>query len=92
MITLLAGGLSLVVLLLLERPYGSNSRLQQPWRQIKTAKGWTYWRDLLTRRRHLYDLNRDPWQVHNRVRRKPDLARRLQRRLSRIADCSARCP
>ncbi|MEZ5060457.1 MAG: sulfatase [Solirubrobacterales bacterium] len=78
--------------LLLERPYGSNSRLQQPWRQIKTAKGWTYWRDLLTRRRHLYDLNRDPWQVHNRVRRKPDLARRLQRRLSRIADCSARCP
>ncbi len=78
--------------LLLERPYGGNSRLQQPWRQIKTAKGWTYWRDLLTGRRHLYDLERDPRQVHNRVRREPQLVRRLQRRLSRIAACAAPCP
>lgn len=78
--------------LLLERPYGSASRLQQPWRQLKTAKGWTYWRDLITGRRHLYDLDRDPWQLHNRVRREPRLARRLQRRMSRAADCADPCP
>ena len=79
-------------MLLLERIAGSGTRLQQPWRQLKTAKGWTYWRDLISGRRHLYDLNRDPYQVHNRVRREPRLARKLQRRMRRVADCANRCP
>lgn len=77
--------------LLLERPYGGSTRLQQPWRQIKTAKGWTYWRNLRNGR-HLYDLGRDPLQLHNRLRREPELARRLNRRMNRIADCAAPCP
>lgn len=78
--------------LLLERPYGGSTRLQQPWRQIKTAKGWTYWRNLRNGRSHLYDLGRDPLQLHNRLRREPELARRLNRRMNRIADCAAPCP
>lgn len=78
--------------LLLERLVGSSSRLQQPWRQIKTASGWDYWRDLISGRRRLYDLDRDPYQLHNRVRREPEVARRLQQRMSRIADCANPCP
>ena len=78
--------------LLLERLFGRSSRLQQPWRQIKTARGWTYWRDLKTGRRHLYDLRRDPYQVHNRVGREPKLVRRLQRRMNRVATCADPCP
>jgi N-acetylglucosamine-6-sulfatase len=78
--------------LLLERIDGSRSRLQQPWRQIKTANGWDYWRDLISGRRHLYDLDRDPAQIHNRIRRDPEVAHRLARRLRKIADCAAPCP
>lgn len=79
-------------MLLLERIDGGPSRLQQPWLQLKTAKGWTYWRDTISARRHLYDLNRDPYQAHNRVRREPELARKLNRRLNRVADCANPCP
>jgi arylsulfatase A-like enzyme len=78
--------------LLLERIDGGPGRASRPWRQIKTANGWTYWRDLISGRRHLYDLERDPFQVHNRIRREPKLARKLERRLRRAADCAARCP
>jgi arylsulfatase A-like enzyme len=78
--------------LLLERPYGFGSRLQQPWQELKTATGWTYWRNLIDGRRHLYDLRTDPWQLHSLVKSKPGVARRLDRRLSRVADCSAPCP
>lgn len=78
--------------LLLERTYGWRGRVGQPWRQLKTADGWTYWRDLITGRRHLYDLDRDPFQLHNRLRREPRLARRLNRRLNRVAACAAPCP
>jgi arylsulfatase A-like enzyme len=79
-------------MLLLERPYGFSSRLQQPWRELKTRSGWTYWRDLISGRRHLYDLNSDPWQLHNLVKAKPDVVHRLQRRLSGVAACAAPCP
>lgn len=79
-------------LLLLERTYGWRGRVGQPWLQIKTASGWNYWRDLITGRRHLYDLDRDPGQLHNRVRREPQRVRRLNKRLRRIADCAAPCP
>lgn len=79
-------------MLLLERTYGWRGRVGQPWLQIKTANGWDYWRDLITGRRHLYDLDRDPYQVHNRVRREPERVRRLNQRLRRIADCAAPCP
>ncbi|MBA2522710.1 MAG: sulfatase [Solirubrobacterales bacterium] len=78
--------------LLLERLHGGTSRLQQPWRQIKTASGWTYWRDLISGHRHLYDLDRDPYQLHNRVTREPHLVHKLQRRMSRFADCANPCP
>ncbi len=78
--------------LLLERLYGWSGRVGQPWLQIKTADGWTYWRDLITKRRHLYDLDRDPGQIHNRIRREPQRARKLNRRLNRIRDCAAPCP
>ena len=79
-------------MLLLERPYGWAGRVGQPWLQIKTANGWTYWRDLITKRRHLYDLDRDPYQLHNRIRREPQRARKLNQRLNRIRDCAAPCP
>jgi N-acetylglucosamine-6-sulfatase len=79
-------------MLLLERPYGSDSRLQQPWRQLKTASGWTFWRNLIDGKRFLFDLNRDPFQIHNRIGREPELASRLARRLHRVADCADPCP
>ena len=78
--------------LLLERIDGGPSRIFRPWRQLKTANGWTYWRDLISGRRHLYDLKRDPFQMHNRVRREPELVRKMQRRLRRAAACAAPCP
>ena len=78
--------------LLLERLDGSPGRLQQPWLQLKTAKGWSYWRELITGRRHLYDLNRDPGQLHNRVRRERKLVRKLDSRLNRVANCANPCP
>ncbi len=78
--------------LLLERPYGWRGRVGQPWLQLKTASGWTYWRDLISGRRRLYDLDRDPDQLHNRVRRERRRTRRMNRRLNRVADCAAPCP
>lgn len=80
-------------ILLLERLNGSGgSRETQPWRQIKTASGWTYWRELFSGRRHLYDLKSDPLQLDNRVRAKPKLARKLKRRLNQIKSCADPCP
>ncbi len=78
--------------LLLERLDGGPGRVQQPWLQIKTADGWTYWRDLITGRRHLYDLTRDPYQAHDRLRREPKLARKLNRRVNKFRDCANPCP
>ena len=79
--------------LLLERLNGSAGiSADQPWRQIKTARGWTYWRELLSGRRYLFDINEDPYQLHNLVRREPELAARLNRRLTRMKSCAAPCP
>lgn len=79
--------------LLLERLIGkSGPAADQPWRQIKTATGWTYWREARSGRRHLYDLDRDPLQLDNRVASNPKLARRLQSLLNRSRGCAAPCP
>jgi len=79
--------------LLLERLNGSSgAAADQPWRQIKTAKGWTYWRELASGRRHLYDLDRDPLQLDNRARRNPATSRRLQRLMNRYRRCADPCP
>ena len=69
-----------------------GSSATQPWRQIKTASGWTYWRELISGRRHLYDLNEDPLQLHNRVRGRTKLARRLEQKVERFRRCKAPCP
>lgn len=73
--------------LLLERLRGPA-----PWRQIKTASDWTYWEWTRSGKRRLYDLDRDPQQTRNLVRREPERARRLHRKLRRAADCAAPCP
>lgn len=78
--------------LLLERLVVRNENKTDPWLQLKTAKGWTYWRDLDGGDRHLYNRRRDPYQVDNRARRQPKLVRTLNRRLRRVQDCAAPCP
>lgn len=80
-------------LLLLERLNGSaRTSATQPWRQVKTASGWTYWRELISGRRHLYNLNEDPLQLRNRVRDRPKLARRLEEKIDKFRRCKAPCP
>ena len=79
--------------LLLERLIGSGGApADQPWRQVKTAGGWTYWREQRSGRRHLYDLERDPLQLTNRVRANPRRARRMQRLLNEFRGCENPCP
>ncbi len=78
--------------LLLERLVTSNDNWSYRWRQLATANGMTYWRDLDSGRRFLFDLRRDPAQVHNLVRRKPALARKLDRRMQRVRNCADPCP
>lgn len=78
--------------LLLERLYVSNDNGNYRWRELKTARGLTYWRDLDSGRRHLYDLRSDPHQVHNLVHERPAVAHRLARRMKRVADCANPCP
>ncbi len=79
--------------LLLERLIGSSGLpADQPWRQIKTASGWTYWREQRSGRRHLYDLGRDPLQLDNRVRTNRKRAERLQGLLSEFRGCENPCP
>ena len=81
-------------LLLMEKLTGANQVPKfKPWRQIKTASNWTYWRRIDgTGKRYLFDLDRDPYQVHNRVAREPKLARKLERKLRRVSDCANPCP
>lgn len=78
--------------LLLERLVVRNENKTDPWLQLKTSKGWSYWRDLDGGDRHLYDRRRDPYQVDNRAMRQPKLVRSLDRRLRRVRDCAAPCP
>lgn len=79
--------------LLLERLNGSSGPSDdQPWRQIKTSRGWTYWRELESGRRYLFDIEADPFQLDNLVRERPEVALRLNRRLNRMKSCAAPCP
>ena len=78
--------------LLLERLVTSNHNWSFRWRQLKTAKGLTYWRNLDSGKRYLYDLRKDPHQVHNLARRKRGLARRLDRRMQKVRNCADPCP
>lgn len=78
--------------LLLERIEGSSKPGKDAWRQIKTASGYTYWEYGDGGHRRLYDLNRDPYQLKNLVRKRPELAKRLQREIDRVADCAGDCP
>jgi hypothetical protein len=65
----------------------------QPWRQVKTAKGWTYWRRIDgSGRKYLFNLKKDPYQVHNRLKREPKLARKLEKKWKKFADCADPCP
>ena len=78
--------------LLLERLVGLQRSYRRPWRQIKTAAGWSYWRYPESGKRRLFNLNRDPAQAHNLIQRKPRRARRLQARLTAMIDCADPCP
>lgn len=79
--------------LILERLNGSGgSSATNPWRQIKTSSGWTYWRELISGRRHLYNLVEDPQQLHNRAKGRRKLARRLDEKMDRYRRCKAPCP
>lgn len=79
--------------LLLERLNGSSGPPEdQPWRQIKTSRGWTYWRELESGRRYLFDVEADPLQLDNLVREQPEVASRLNRRLNRMKSCANPCP
>ena len=80
--------------LLMEKLAGVNQvPAFQPWRQIKTAKGWTYWRRIDgTGRKYLFNLKKDPYQVHNRLKREPKLARTLEKKWRKFADCANPCP
>jgi len=83
-------------ILLLERLIGSERPAagpgRHPWLELETATGWAYWRDTVTGREHLYDRDRDPYETRNLIRRRPQVAARLDRRLGRVADCAAPCP
>ena len=78
--------------LLLERLVTTNDNWSYRWRQLATAKGWTYWRNLDSGRRFLFDLRRDPHQVHNLAGSKPGLVRTLDRRMQRVRSCADPCP
>lgn len=79
--------------LLLERQIGMTNRPHRdPWRQIKTADGWTYWRDLDTGVPHLYDLRSDPYQLHNLAGVRPAVANRLDAEMRKVAFCADPCP
>jgi len=79
--------------LLLERLIGSSGpSADQPWRQVKTAGGWTYWREQRSGRRYLFDLEHDPLQLDNRVRELPRRAQRMQRLLNEFRGCRNPCP
>ncbi len=81
--------------LLLERLVGSERRrnaAKHPWLQLKTATGWSFWRDQISGRRHLYDSVRDQYQTRNLLKRRPAVADRLEARMDAVADCAAPCP
>lgn len=78
--------------LLLERIEGSSKPGRGPWRQIKTRSGYTYWQYGNGGHQRLYDLNHDPYQMKNLVRKKPGLVRRLQGEVERVKDCAGDCP
>ena len=78
--------------LLLRRIVGTKAQKRHPWSQIRTASGWTYWRDVTTGYERLYNQREDPYQVDNLIRKRPDLADRLAARLTEIEDCAAPCP
>ncbi|MGI8727264.1 MAG: sulfatase-like hydrolase/transferase [Solirubrobacterales bacterium] len=79
--------------LLLEKPVEGTALGFAAWQQIKTRRGWTYWRRRDgSGKRHLYHLPTDPNQLRNRYRREPKLARRLERKLRGARDCAAPCP
>ncbi len=78
--------------LLLERLEGSDKPGKGTWRQIKTSSGYTYWEYGDGGHQRLYDLERDPYQLKNLVRKKPKLAERLQREIDRVKDCAGDCP
>ena len=79
--------------LLLERLIGmSNRPHRDPWRQIKSASGWTYWRNLDNGTEHLYDLRTDPFQTRNLAGVRPAVRNRLARRMRAAAACANPCP
>ena len=79
--------------MLMEKLAGNSVPKFKAWREIKTAGGWTYFRRIDgTGKRYLFDLKRDPYQVHNRYKRDPKLARKLEHKLEKYADCAAPCP
>jgi arylsulfatase A-like enzyme len=78
--------------LLMERLEGAKKPGRGTWRQIKTANGYTYWEYGDGGHQRLYDLKKDPYQMHNLVRKKPALVKRLQREIDRVKDCAGDCP
>lgn len=80
--------------LLMEKLVGANQVPKfAPWRQIKTADNWTYWRRMDgSGKRYLFDLDRDPYQLHNRINRDPKLADELEQKLRKVYDCANPCP
>ena len=79
--------------LLLERQIGQPNRPHRdPWRQIKSADGWAYWRDLSTGVEHLYDMNKDPYQTHNLAGVRPAVTNRLNAEMRKVAFCADPCP
>jgi arylsulfatase A-like enzyme len=78
--------------LLMERLEGSKKPGRGTWRQIKTADGYTYWEYGDGGHQRLYDLNKDPYQLRNLVRKKPKLVERLQHEIDRVEDCAGDCP
>lgn len=80
-------------LLLMEKlPLNVNPHFAA-WTQVKTTTGWTYWRtDGEDGRRFLFNLNRDPAQDRNLIRRKPKRVARLDRKLTQIENCANPCP
>ena len=79
--------------LLLERQIGmANRPHRDPWRQIKSADGWAYWRDLDTGVRHLYDMKTDPYQTHNLAGVRPAVTNRLNAEMRKVAFCADPCP
>jgi N-acetylglucosamine-6-sulfatase len=79
--------------LLLERQIGMPNRPHRdPWRQIKSADGWAYWRDLSTGVEHLYDMKNDPYQTRNLAGVRPAVTNRLNAEMRKVAFCADPCP